>query len=344
MNRCMWLMKLFLFVFLASCGGDGGGGSSGPGPVPEPPRFTDNGDGTVTDNYTTLMWLKDPRSLTGIDGLKSWGIALDLSYTNYQKNPQLAWHLPNVREMMSLMDYSKHGPSLASGYPFLNILKAEGSYYWTSTTDKGAIQNAWCIDLYDGTKESVSKASIGASMLLVRIPSAITNTVAATGQLKVYNPLENDPTACTSGSNCRQQDGYLRLGKTWPNIRFTDNGSVMVEDNLTKLLWYELPLGVAKSWGDAESYCKNLTDGEWRLPTVTELETLLDASKYNPALTSSVSDFFTGYKSDKYWTSSSYSANSSYAWAVDFYDGSIFTLSKATPLYVWPVRGPIIGD
>jgi len=89
MNKFRWLMLPFLFILIASCGGGGGGSGGGPGPVPEPTRFTDNGDGTVTDNYTTLMWLKDPQSITGIDGLKSWSVALDLSYTNYQKNPSL---------------------------------------------------------------------------------------------------------------------------------------------------------------------------------------------------------------------------------------------------------------
>jgi hypothetical protein len=346
MNKFKSLLLLFLLILNTSCG-SGDGGSGGPTPVPEPPRFTDNGDGTVTDNYTTLMWIKDPKDLriAGVDGLKSWVIALDLSYTNFQKNPSLAWHLPNIREMMSLMDYTEYGPALATDYPFLNIYKTTGSYYWTSTTDKNAVQNAWCIDLYDGKKISISKATgPGARMLLVRIPIAGENLVAATGQLSVYIHLESDPSACTSGSNCRQQDGYLQLGKAWPSPRFTDYGdTIMVEDNLTRLIWYKHPLGVAKTWSDSDSYCKTLIDGEWRLPTVTELETLLDASKYDPAITSSVVGFFTGYESVKYWTSSVYAGSSSYAWTVDFLDGSVTVESKATPLYVWPVRGPIIG-
>lgn len=344
MKRIKCLLLLSLFIFIVSCSG---GGSSGgePGPVPEPPRFTDNGDGTVTDNYTTLMWLKDPRSVTGIDGLKSWELALNLGYTNYMKNQQLAWHLPNVREMMSLMDYTKYSPALSSGYPFSNILKVRGSYYWTSTTDESLIQNAWCIDLYDGAKRSITKTSIGASMLLVRIPSDSTNTVTKTGQIMVYNPLESDPTSCASGSGCMHQDGKLRLGKVWVSPRFTDyNDGIMVEDNLTKLIWFKQPLGVAKTWGDADSYCKSLTDGQWRLPTMTELETLLDASEYAPAIVSSISSYFTGYGSNKYWTSTPYAINTSYAWFVDFNDGSISTQSKTASSYVWPVRGPVIGD
>jgi hypothetical protein len=339
-------MLLFSMIISISCGGgeDSGGG---PGPVPEPPRFTDNGDGTVTDNYTTLIWLKDPQNpeVTGLYGLKSWEVAMNLGYTNYMKNEQLAWHMPNIREMMSLMDYTKYGPALASGYPFLHILTAKGSYYWTSTTDESAVQNAWCVDMYDGTKKSVGKSGIAASMLLVRIPGGGTNTVIKTGQNMVYNPLEAPPSACTPGNTCRHQDGYLRLGKTWASPRFTDfNDGMMVEDNLTRLIWFKTPPDVPKTWGDANSYCKSLTDGQWRLPTMEELETLLDASEVAPAIVSSIATYFTGYGNYKYWTSTSYAANSSYAWFVDFNDGTVSTQAKASLSYVWPVRGPIIGD
>ncbi len=338
MNRIMCLLVLFSIILFVSCGGDGSTGGE-PGPAPGPPRFTDNGDGTVTDNYSSLIWLKDPRSITGIEGLKSWEIALFLGDTNYING----WHLPNVREMMSLMDYSKYGPALSSGYPFLNILTAKGSYYWTSTTDEPLIQNAWCIDMYDGTKASVSKIS-EARMLLVKIPGG-TNTVIKTGQNMVYNPSRSSPLTCHPGNTCMHQDGYLRLGKSWVSPRFTDfHDGVMVEDNLTRLIWFKTPLGVARTWGDADSYCKSLTDGQWRLPTMAELETLLDASEYDPAIVSSMSSFFTGYVSNKYWTSTSYAVNTSYAWFVDFYNGSINTQPKTASSYVWPVRGPIIGD
>jgi len=340
MKKTMCISLLFSIIIFVSCGGDGSSGG-GPGPVPEPPRFTDNGDGTVTDNNTTLIWLKDTRSITGIDGLKSWEVALFLGDTNYNIN---GWHLPNIREMMSLMDYTKYNPALGSGYPFLNILTAKGSYYWTSTTDELLIQNAWCIDMYDGTKTSVSKVS-NARMMLVKIPGGGTNTVIKTGQNMVYNPYESPPSTCTSGNTCRHQDGYLRLGKTWVSPRFTDfNDGMMVEDNLTKLIWFKTPLGVAKTWGDADSYCKGLTDGLWRLPTMAELETLLDASEYAPAIVSSISSYFTGYGNYKYWTSTSYAINTSYAWFVDFNYGTVSTQSKASSSYVWPVRGPIIGD
>jgi hypothetical protein len=347
MKKIMCLMVLFSIIIFVSCGGDGSSGGE-PGPVPEPPRFTDNGDGTVTDNYTTLIWLKDLQNpeVTGLYGLKSWEVAMNLGYTNYMKNEQLAWHLPNVREMMSLMDYTKTGPALSSGYPFLHILTAKNSWYWTSTTDESAIQNAWCIDLYDGTKKSVNKTGISASMMLVRIPSIATNTVARTGQNMIYNPFESSPSACPSGSACRHQDGYLRLGDAWVSPRFTNlNDGKSVKDNMTSLVWFKKLIDIPpKTWGDADAYCKNLTDGPWRLPTMVELETLLDASLYDPAIVSSIATYFTGYVSDKYWTSTPYATNSSYAWFVDFFDGSVSTQSKASSSYVWPVRGPIVGD
>ena len=77
--------------------------------VPWPdPRFTDNGDGTVTDNLTGLIWLKYANCF----GETNWHDALDAS--NNLTNGQCGlsdgsnlgdWRLPNEGELGSLIDY-----------------------------------------------------------------------------------------------------------------------------------------------------------------------------------------------------------------------------------------------
>ncbi|MFH1480914.1 MAG: DUF1566 domain-containing protein [Pseudomonadota bacterium] len=95
--------------------------------------FVDNGDGTITDRATGLMWMKADSART-----MNWKEALEyaenLKYAGYDD-----WRLPNVKELQSIVDYSRapdarsfsaRGPAMD---PLFNVTKEE-SWYWTSTT------------------------------------------------------------------------------------------------------------------------------------------------------------------------------------------------------------------
>jgi len=117
------------------------------------PRFTDNGDGTVTDNLTELVWLKNADCF----GIVTWYQALingntlqagfcDLSDNSHQGD----WRLPNRNEMLSLIDINYPGidRALPEGHPFINVRE---DYYWTSSTASynfGA--SAWHVSGKDG--------------------------------------------------------------------------------------------------------------------------------------------------------------------------------------------------
>ncbi len=73
------------------------------------PRFTDNGNGTVTDNLTGLIWLKDADCL----GTETWSNALSKSNGLATGTCGLTdgssagdWRLPNIRQLKSLVDYA----------------------------------------------------------------------------------------------------------------------------------------------------------------------------------------------------------------------------------------------
>ena len=92
--------------------------------------YTDNGDGTVTDNRTGLMWVKDGNSAGCNDGTTlTWEQALTfcegLSYAGYSD-----WRLPNVRELDSIVKCEGPAPFINGTY-FLNTVS---DWYWTSTT------------------------------------------------------------------------------------------------------------------------------------------------------------------------------------------------------------------
>ena len=144
-------------------------------------------------------------------------------------------------------------------------------------------------------------------------------------------------------------DGDLQMGIPWPALRFTDNEDGTVTDNLTGLIWltnadcfgqkpWTLALSAAKEL--ASGSC-DLTDGsragDWRLPNVKELQSLIDFGEIFPALP--IDHPFTNVQSHYYWSSTTYVGNTLYAWTVYMYDGFVNYHSKANYYYVWPVRG-----
>ena len=163
---------------------DVGGGSSYPAPVEKSgqttsystgddgnlekgviwpnPRFTDNSDGTVTDNLTGLIWLKDANCFLA----RTWNNALsdcnglaDGSCGLTDSSSAGDWRLPNYKELFSLIDANNYSPALPSGNPFSNVMPNSG--YHTSTTVLTQTNYAWLLymDFGDVTFDNKIKVS-----------------------------------------------------------------------------------------------------------------------------------------------------------------------------------------
>jgi hypothetical protein len=120
-------------------------------------RFTDNGDGTVTDNLTALIWLKSADCL----GQGNWATALNNANALANGSCGLSdgsiagqWRLPNVNELHSLIDLAQFGPALPAGHPFTGV---QSEYYWTSTTTAAFTPSAWSVYLPTGLVINVFK-------------------------------------------------------------------------------------------------------------------------------------------------------------------------------------------
>jgi hypothetical protein len=121
------------------------------------PRFTDNGDGTVTDNLTGLIWLKNANCFS----TQTWANALSAANTLNSGECSLTdgsnegdWRLPNVRELYSLIDFSQHNPALPSGHPFTGV---QSAIYWSSATAADGTGSAWEVSLIRGNVISGAK-------------------------------------------------------------------------------------------------------------------------------------------------------------------------------------------
>jgi hypothetical protein len=104
------------------------------------PRFTDNGNGTVADNLTGLIWTQD----ADCAGTKNWYDALDYCNALADGTCNLSdgsiagdWRLANIKEYFSLIDFANYNPALPNDHPFGNIVLYR---YWSGTSS-GASQS-----------------------------------------------------------------------------------------------------------------------------------------------------------------------------------------------------------
>ena len=97
--------------------------------------FVDNGDKTVTDNATGLMWMQDD-SGSEMDWEAALKYAQDSTYAGYDD-----WRLPNIKELQSIADYSKDVIPAIDTSVFnlskLTNIKGQTDYpfYWSSTSN-----------------------------------------------------------------------------------------------------------------------------------------------------------------------------------------------------------------
>ena len=114
--------------------------------------YQDNGNGTVTDLSTNLMWQKCTAPSAGV----SCGSVTPLPYTwdnalAYCNGLSLAghtnWRLPNVKEMHSIVDVVKNAnPTINTGY----FTDTQADSYWSATTFVDTTSMAWYVNFSIG--------------------------------------------------------------------------------------------------------------------------------------------------------------------------------------------------
>jgi hypothetical protein len=117
-------------------------------------RFMDNGDGTVIDLVTGLMWVKDPGQIAGFYDRMYWYDAINncenLDYAGWSD-----WRLPNINELMSIVDHERYSPAFDTMFfvPPYDLYTP----YWSSTTNASWMDGAWAMYPYDGYKTTWGK-------------------------------------------------------------------------------------------------------------------------------------------------------------------------------------------
>ncbi|HEX9972194.1 MAG TPA: DUF1566 domain-containing protein, partial [bacterium] len=103
-------------------------------------HFTENGDGTVTDNFTGLTWHQD-ESISPMTWEQALTFCESCSFAGFGD-----WRLPNIKELRSINADDLFKPSVDKTY-FPNI---KSSRYWSSTTEINNPSRAWFVDFNYG--------------------------------------------------------------------------------------------------------------------------------------------------------------------------------------------------
>jgi hypothetical protein len=112
--------------------------------------FIDNGDETVSDNNTALMWQKQFIGEDDFEAALSYCENLTLAGDN-------DWRLPNIKELVSIVDYTKHWPAIDTVY----FPGTHSMTYWSSTTDSALPDEVWHVDFDTGSIATRLKSSQG---------------------------------------------------------------------------------------------------------------------------------------------------------------------------------------
>jgi Protein of unknown function (DUF1566) len=213
--------------------------------------YTDNGDGTITDNNTGLMWEKkgDNGGLHDKDNGYTWSgtgsqetIWDWLDDVNAEGGTGFAgyndWRIPNAKELESLVNFQSGSPmtsaafnnNCVAGVAVLTGSCTSVSNYFSSTTWARSTSMAWGVNFYRGDLSPYEKVS-WVRARAVRGGGSGPQAFPATGQTTAYSANKNDG---IPGPVPVPDDGTVRAGAP---LSFTDNGNGTITDNNTGLVW-----------------------------------------------------------------------------------------------------------
>jgi hypothetical protein len=233
------------------------------------PAYRDNGDGTVSDLNTGLMWVRARGSQQ-----VTWATAA-ANAAACAVGGHTDWRMPTIKELYSLVEFTgANGTSMTStaGYiPFLDT-KYFGFAYGSGTSanlgDRVIDCQDWSATRYVSTTMNGNQTIFGVNF--------------ADGRLKGY------PLYAPGSNNTVGQVNYVRYVRgnaSYGVSDFTNNGDGTITDLATGLMWSKADSGRGMNWGDALAWAQSqnaanyLGHSDWRLPNAKELHTILDYTR-----------------------------------------------------------------
>ncbi|HSF66516.1 MAG TPA: DUF1566 domain-containing protein [Nitrospiraceae bacterium] len=164
--------------------------------------------------------------------------------------------------------------------------------------------------------------------------------------LAASKPAGGAAESAKSSGGEAEENHTLRWDKALPaSERFvvlSSFNSDGVLDNETGLVWEKTPQAAAISLSNARLGCANKAVGGrkgWRLPSISELASLVDSSVASSGPALPAGHPFQGVQSANYWSASAHGDNPTLMLGVGFNNGAVLGVSKSFDQRVWCVRG-----
>lgn len=225
------------------------------------PSYTDNGDGTVTDNRTGLMWIRDPgKKKTYSEAVAGAAACRTGKYDD--------WRLPAIKELYSLILFTGTDPDLRDSStvrlkPFIDTDYFVFQYGKAEDGDRIIDSQFVSATRYVSTTMHGDATVFGVNF--------------ADGRIKGYG-IKHPRT----GNEKTFYVLYVRGNPEYGINQFTDNGDGTVTDKATGLMWMKADSGQGMDWEAALAWSEELRlagHDDWRLPNAKELQSIVDYSR-----------------------------------------------------------------
>ncbi|WP_338399175.1 DUF1566 domain-containing protein [Persicobacter psychrovividus] len=220
------------------------------------PTYTNNGDGTVSDRVTGLMWAKSMGAKMTFT--EAFTFAENASLGGYQD-----WRVPTLKELYSLMLFDGMVSGQHAITPFIDTDYFDQPLGDTEIGEREIDAQTWSSNQYVGKTMNGDETIFGVNFV--------------DGRIKGY-PLKSKATG-------EENKMYVRLVRSNPDYgknQLVDNGDGTVSDLATGLMWQQADDGQGRDWEQALAYAESLTlagHDNWRLPNAKELQSIVDYSR-----------------------------------------------------------------